>query len=316
MAGDILVTNRRIASLPHNSRMAYETAAMSYGLSRGLASIWGSTFYVDSGATEASDSTDHGLSPTFPFATIDYAIGQCTASQGDVILVAPGHTETITGAITFDVIGVKCIGCGHGSLRPTITFGTNTTATVDVDAANVWIEGLWFAAGVDSLEQFLRISAAHCTVKDCYFTADSDYQALDHIELDNVAADYCTIEGCRFLSETAGAATAIAINAVVNEANIIDNDIQGDWSTGAIDSASAHLNCRVLRNVIRNDGSADHAIEFTAAATGIIAYNTIQTAVAAGGASDVIDCGSCGCVENYAADADANTSGKLTPPVT
>lgn len=279
---------------------------------------FGQVFYVDSGARKCGDTTNHGRSPMFPFETIDYAIGQCTADNGDTILVAPGHAETVSAGsdIDFDIAGVSVIGCGHGSLMPTITFDTLPTATIDVDAANVVIDGLWFVCDEDQLEQMVRVSAAHCTIRNCVFMEGSAKQVLDYIELDNTAADHCTIYNCRFISEAAGAVTAIAINAIVNELKIIDCDIQGDYSTGCIDSASAHLNCRILHNVLRNDGASDHAIEFTAAATGIIAWNAVQTAVTAGGASDVIDCGSCGCVENYAADADANTSGKLTPPVT
>ena len=43
-----------------------------------------------------------------PFATIDYAIGRCTGSRGDIIAVMPGHTEDIAaaGGITLDVAGV------------------------------------------------------------------------------------------------------------------------------------------------------------------------------------------------------------------
>ena len=52
---------------------------------------------------------------TRPYATIDYAIGQCTASAGDVIIVFPGHTETITAAagIALDVAGVSIVSYQH-----------------------------------------------------------------------------------------------------------------------------------------------------------------------------------------------------------
>jgi hypothetical protein len=36
-----------------------------------------------------------------PFATVAYAITQCTANRGDVIMVKAGHTETISDATTF-----------------------------------------------------------------------------------------------------------------------------------------------------------------------------------------------------------------------
>lgn len=282
--------------------------------------LWGNTYYVDSGATNALDISGGG---TFsrPFATIDYAIGQCTADQNDTILVAPGHAEAIAsaGGITCDVAGIRIIGCGWGSLRPAITFATLTTATMTVTAANVWIENLWFECNKTGADHavMIPITGAHCTLKNCIFTeGTTNEQSLDYVSLDGTGADFCTIENCRFISETAGSSAAIAIDAAVNEFKLINSDIQGDFSEACVHSASAHLNCRVLNNVFRNDGAADHAIEFSAAATGIIAYNMVQTAVTAGGAADAIDCGSCGCVQNFAADADADTSGVLTPPAT
>lgn len=56
-----------------------------------------------------------------PFATLDYAIGRCTASRGDIICVKPGYTDEITaaGTIAADVAGVSILGLGMGSLRPT-----------------------------------------------------------------------------------------------------------------------------------------------------------------------------------------------------
>ena len=56
--------------------------------------------FVDSAATETSDVDDafHGHSFKYPLATLEYAIGLCTDGQGDVILIAPGHTESITTA--------------------------------------------------------------------------------------------------------------------------------------------------------------------------------------------------------------------------
>ena len=33
-----------------------------------------------------------------PFSTVDYATGRCTASRGDIIMVMPGHAESIASA--------------------------------------------------------------------------------------------------------------------------------------------------------------------------------------------------------------------------
>ena len=83
----------------------------------------GSVFWVDSGNSAASDSAGFGQNPDAPFATIDYAIGKCTASAGDVIFVMPGHTENLTLATScaVDVVGVSIIGLGSGTLMPTLS---------------------------------------------------------------------------------------------------------------------------------------------------------------------------------------------------
>ena len=79
---------------------------------------------------------------------IDSAIGDCVADRGDVILVAPGHVETITGTdITLDVAGVTIIGLGTGSLQPQIKHN-HADAEVSIAADNVTIRNIRFSADV------------------------------------------------------------------------------------------------------------------------------------------------------------------------
>ena len=42
--------------------------------------------------------------------TIAAALDNCVANRGDVILVLPGYTETVTAALALDVAGVSVIG--------------------------------------------------------------------------------------------------------------------------------------------------------------------------------------------------------------
>lgn len=116
----------------------------------------GDIWFVDSGATYASDAAGYGVNPDYPFATLDYAIGSCTASQGDVIYLMPGHAENIASATgcVFDVAGIKVIGLGQGNLRPTLTLTTAATATISITAANVWIENVLVVGN------FLNIASA------------------------------------------------------------------------------------------------------------------------------------------------------------
>mgnify|MGYP006139353905 CR=1 FL=1 len=50
-------------------------------------------------------------------------------NKGDVIVVMPGHAETVSGAagINCDVAGVSIVGLGRGAARPTITMSAATT---------------------------------------------------------------------------------------------------------------------------------------------------------------------------------------------
>ena len=94
----------------------------------------GNVFFVDSGqTTTGGDTVGHGRNPDAPFLTIDYAVGQCVASNCDVIYVLPGHAEVVSAAagLALDVIGISVIGCGNGSLQPTITFDTDADADME-----------------------------------------------------------------------------------------------------------------------------------------------------------------------------------------
>ena len=79
----------------------------------------GNVFWVDS----VSGSNSYDGTEKRPFADLDYTVGKCTANNGDIIYVAPGHAETVIAAagLDFDVAGIEVIGFGVGTTRPTIT---------------------------------------------------------------------------------------------------------------------------------------------------------------------------------------------------
>ena len=96
------------------------------------------------------------------FATIDAAVSACTASAGDIILVAPGHTEALSDAtsLNLDVAGISIIGLGNGSNRPTITLDTATTATIPASAANITIKNMIFTANFADIVSFFTLTTA------------------------------------------------------------------------------------------------------------------------------------------------------------
>ena len=104
--------------------------------------------FVDSGHTNAldADDTEHGHSFEKPLATLDYAIGLCTASEGAIILLAPGHVETYDDTTTgfdADVVGVTIISLGSGSLRARFDFMDSTSKCI-IGANDVQIKNVVF----------------------------------------------------------------------------------------------------------------------------------------------------------------------------
>ena len=132
----------------------------------------GDIYFVDSGSATKADSVGAGKDPDKPFATLDFAVGQCAASKGDVIYVAPGHNEGISAAagIDVDVIGVKVIGLGDGSLKPTFDFD-DTAASFAIGASNVTLQNLRFRASANAITVGLDIEAAaeSAQIRGCEF---------------------------------------------------------------------------------------------------------------------------------------------------
>lgn len=227
----------------------------------------GNVFFVDSG--DGTDGAGYGTHPDTPFATLDYAIGQCTANQGDVIFVLPGHAETITaaGGIDLDVAGITVIGLGEGEDRPIITFGTAAAADVDVDAANIKVKNILFKNDIDSQTAMIDVNAADFTMEDCELREGSAKQALIYIDL---AEDRATVRRTKVVSYTAGANSGIKIAAAKDEIKIEDCVIDGDFADAGIHNPTGTVatNLRLLRNVVRNRQTGDHAIELVSACTG------------------------------------------------
>lgn len=127
------------------------------------------------GAVGGSDGNDGSYRR--PFATLDYAIGRCTAGRGDIIMLMPNHTETVTSATShnFDVAGVAIIGLGTGTSRPLFTFTTADSATIPVSAANISISNCRFLGTILSTASCFTVAAAPgFSVEYCDFTDTSN----------------------------------------------------------------------------------------------------------------------------------------------
>lgn len=261
-------------------------------VSRGILTT-GTIFYVGSTSASKSDTSGAGRDYTAPFATLAYAITQVTASVGDVIVLMPGHAETINSAavIALSVAGITVVGVGDGSARPTFTWATDTAATLTITAASVRITNCVFNMALPSaLVSGIVISAASCQIDNCRFhigTAGTGTRPLQAI-LTTAGADYLKVLDCQFLEPSATPTTISAASAAITLVGGTGIQIRGNtfcgWYTttvGAIACISTLTNNLEIsfNNIFNRTASSAKGISLLTASTGFVVNNRIQILV-------------------------------------
>jgi len=260
----------------------------------------GNIFYVDSG--DGTDSTGYGTHPDTPFATLDYAVGQCTANQGDVIFVLPGHSETLSaaGALDLDVAGIMIVGVGEGADQPLFTLDTGTGTDIDVDAASITVENIHFSANFADIAVCFDVNATDFTLRRCRFTETATDMNFLVVVQDAAAAasDRITIEDCRAVGLLDASNTHFVNFAGTGTGHkVVRNVLTGDWGTMAIGGAGVITFCEIANNVIMNEASDnDSCINVAGTATGVIVRNLCGGAAAQ---ANGITTGNCLAAENF-----------------
>lgn len=234
----------------------------------------GKVFWVDSTAGSNGNKGTYEQ----PFSTIDYAVGRCRASKGDIIFVKPGHVETVTAAagLALDVAGITLVGLGNGNLRPQINFTTVVGADMNVDAANITMVNFRFTGGIDALTGPIDVNASDFTMVDI-ITEDVTGQATDFIVTD-ANASRLRISG--WLHRGASAAGADTAISMVGGDDIIIEDfsLYGNFAVAGIENVTTAMNrVRIgggtAPSYIWTENAADVAITMVAATTGSIGPN-------------------------------------------
>lgn len=271
----------------------------------------GNVFFVDSGNAQASDA-NAGTDPQKPVATIDGGINKCTASNGDIVIVMPGHTENITGTIAMDVAGVTVVGIGQGHTRPQVVH-TGTAGIVSITASNCRWSNIVHVASIAAVVSAIGVSGPgtatatqHTEIDHCRFTFDATgVEFTVMIALGDGAAnsaDYVDIHDNWFEAENIdGCASALLIDDC-QFVHIRNNLFTGDYNSVTIDGAagsSACLDYVITDNYIQNIDTG-LAVDLDDSATGICFNNYIS---GGGALASNVDWGACRVAQNYVADA-------------
>lgn len=257
----------------------------------------GNIFFVGSAVAGAADSVGAGRNPDNPFATLDYAIGQCTASQGDVIYVLPGHNEGLGNAqIAVDVAGISIIGLGSGGLVPRIDFD-HANASIDVSASNVKIKNLRLLPSITTIAIGIDVMAGvtDTVLEDIEILPGEDGAGADEFVLGIDIKAGCTRTvvrrfKCRMHASVAHANAGISLSGASDDVLIEACDIQLIGAAGVapikgITTLSTNVHIKGCTLVSDNEPG----IELLTGTTGVISDNDIFSDLAAIAAAIVAD---------------------------
>lgn len=234
----------------------------------------GAIFFVHSGT--GTDGAGYGRNPDAPLATIDYAIGLCTADKGDVIYVMPGHNEGLGNAqITCDIAGIAIVGLGSGSNIPRIDFD-HANASIDVTANGVTLENLRLLPSVTAVLIAVDVAADDVVLRRLVTLPGEDGAGVDEfaetIEI-NAGSDRCLIEDCTF---TQHASAAGVLSCVLLQGASDGVVIRGCtmWTAGAGLVAPINGDTTLSTNLLIEDCTlttdAEPGIELLTGTTGVL----------------------------------------------
>jgi hypothetical protein len=293
-----------------------EGTIQAKGPTKGINAI-GDVYYV--GSTWGHDSPgNYGGTWDQPFATIDFAIGQCTANHGDTVYVLPWHAETVTSAITADVAGISIIGLTNGRNMPTLT-PNGAIDALTITASDVTVANLRFGEpGTDEQTADINITGDRVSILGTEHQGSQAGSTENKVSIITITATAFDIllDGVRIHNKTTALSGAAILIEGVSERVEIRNCAVFDsigMALGALGDGGAALQCYIHHNIFQCAQADDVCVEFGHNSTGVFAYNFVagrDTTIA----DNIIEGNAMDFVENYIVE-EAILSGLLHPAV-
>lgn len=286
--------------------VVYSAGVPVLGSGPGIPATTGKVLFVDSNGTNGDGSQlDKAL------LTLAGALSLCRANKGDVIVVMPGHTETLTASPTF-VAGVRVVGLGWGNQRPQFTIN-GAVDGFNLSVANVWIENLIFPAPeTDDQTAAINIDASGCAVIGCRFVGSQTSKNIVDVITVTANGHYAKILNNEFENATVDVASFIEIEGAANRVHIEGNIAIGNCSSACLLVSAVATLMGVENNRFINTKSATAAVTFSSNATGYASDNragglntTLATNFALGTAMRAF--------QNYVTEEAGAASGILIP---
>jgi len=229
--------------------------------------VCNSTVLAPLGASSPSDGNT-GKSPESPLATVAKAISLASTNRGDLIVIGPGHVETLTNAtaLAINVAGLRIVGTGDGALKPTFTLATNATANIPISAANVSLKGIRVVASAASITAAITVTAAN---------VELDVETMDTDSTHAMVTGLLTTAACSNLRaklyHRGFAASTVGVR-YVDLVGVVDADLDIDYfgksSTSVVDMrTTACADIRVVGRFYNDSASLTKNVTDNATST-------------------------------------------------
>ncbi len=212
------------------------------------------TFYVDSG--KGYDVAGAGTNRHTPAATLDHAVGLCSANANDTIILVAGHAETINvaAACDLDVAGITVVGEGAGADRPTLTVATDDAATITVSAASVAMKNIIVSNTRDNVTSLMTVSGADFDFGNC---ETRDTGAVEAALVWTLTGDRWHVHDYVHVGEGSGDQAVAVFQATGTDRGILENfDIDAAGSTALFSSLSTANTLMRIRNGVMTQREA------------------------------------------------------------
>jgi hypothetical protein len=204
--------------------------------------LTGNIRWVDS---SSGNDANTGLLPGSPKKT--WSSAYTASSANDSIVLLPGFTETITGAVAMATGNVCTVGLGAGAQMPTITTAVAGTA-LSFNAANIRFFNVAFAAGGVATGVKIASTSTAAIIDGCVFTANTN--DLQCIKV--TAGSNLQVSNCSFTAQSGSTPT----NAILGQTstNVVVRDCSFDggsagWLGYAVDFTTNAPTGLDVRNV-------------------------------------------------------------------
>jgi hypothetical protein len=275
--------------------------------------------WVDSGAGSNGKGTFKR-----PFSTLMSAIAH--ADSDDVILVKPGHAETITGVggLTFDVPGLVVAGLGHGTRRPRFLMDAAADVSAVVSGADTMLRNLQFAPGHADVVTLFEVDAKGFSLVGCGIrdnAANENFLTL--VTAGSATDNVC--DGMRLIGNRWDSPDAAVLNFLAHTGHLDDLVVEENrvilpagTNSALIKSTSGDLfrGASILWNFLQHAMTANELLVSNDGTTnsGIIAHNRVGHADVTTTHDLGIDGLGCRLFDNLSTSVD-NLSGLVLPAI-